>query len=321
MWNSTVTNVGIALLAQWGQGGTLTIDGAKAGTGTVATSQLMAQTNVAGDVHNLSIVKTAEITNGVKYTVQLQAAQSAYIAMQIGIWAHLNSGSSVLIAIYQAEEGNGISVPSTFDMPDFAVRFFAAVEQDNTGDYTATIDTSALVTQGQLDEGLSEKIDIADIINNLTSTATNKPLSAAQGKALDEAKVNIADIVDNLTSTATDKPLSAAQGKALDEAKVNIADIVDNLTSTATDKPLSAAQGKALNDMMPKSATFSITPNASGLIPFTSISPTNIISAISNGYIILPCKNTTGAWRGLVTDTSLNVVTSQPTISVNVLYY
>jgi len=95
---------------------------------------------------------------------------------------------------------------------------------------------------------------IADIVNDLVSTDIDKPLSAAQGKALkdlDDLKVAIADIVNNLTSTDTDKPLSAAQGKVLkdlDDLKVAIADIVNNLTSTDTDKPLSAAQGKVLKD-------------------------------------------------------------------------
>ena len=34
---------------------------------------------------------------------------------------------------------------------------------------------------------VNSKINISDIVNNLTSTATNKPLSAAQGKALNDA--------------------------------------------------------------------------------------------------------------------------------------
>lgn len=34
---------------------------------------------------------------------------------------------------------------------------------------------------------IASKINITDIVNNLTSTATNKPLSAAQGKALNDA--------------------------------------------------------------------------------------------------------------------------------------
>lgn len=39
---------------------------------------------------------------------------------------------------------------------------------------------------GQLYSALSEKVNTSDIVNNLTSTATNKPLSAAQGKAIND---------------------------------------------------------------------------------------------------------------------------------------
>lgn len=72
---------------------------------------------------------------------------------------------------------------------------------------------------------------------------------------------------------------------------------------------------------LPKSATISVTATTAGLIPFTGITPTSIISATSNGYVIIPCKTSTGSWRGVVTDLALNIVTSQPTITVNVLYY
>ena len=56
------------------------------------------------------------------------------------------------------------------------------------------------------------------------------------------------EFVDNLTSTDTDKGLTANQGKTLQDAKVAIASIVDNLTTTTTNVPLSANQGKVLKD-------------------------------------------------------------------------
>lgn len=52
------------------------------------------------------------------------------------------------------------------------------------------------------------------------------------------------DVVDNLTSTATDKPLSANQGRVLNE---NIPAVDDNLASTSTTHALSANQGRVLN--------------------------------------------------------------------------
>lgn len=54
-----------------------------------------------------------------------------------------------------------------------------------------------------------------DIQNNLTSTATDKPLSAYQGKLLNDNKVNTSDIVDDVLTQDTEKPLSANMGYEL----------------------------------------------------------------------------------------------------------
>lgn len=64
-----------------------------------------------------------------------------------------------------------------------------------------------------------------------------------------DTKVSISDIIDNVTSTDVDKPLSANQGrvlKALADTKVSISSIVDSLASTATNQPLSAKQGAVI---------------------------------------------------------------------------
>lgn len=58
---------------------------------------------------------------------------------------------------------------------------------------------------------------VDDIRNTLTSTETNKALSAAMGKKLQDEKLSKTDVVNNLTTTDTSKALSAAQGKALDD--------------------------------------------------------------------------------------------------------
>lgn len=68
-------------------------------------------------------------------------------------------------------------------------------------------------------DGSSEILDESDVIDNLTSTDTDKPLSANQGKHLEDNKIEISDIIDNLTSTDTNKPLSAKQGKVLKDAQ------------------------------------------------------------------------------------------------------
>lgn len=76
--------------------------------------------------------------------------------------------------------------------------------------------------------------------------------SAGSGYSIDliqqDSLVRVADVNNTLTSSSTDKPLSAAMGKKLQDEKLAKTDVVNNLTTTDTSKALSAAQGKALND-------------------------------------------------------------------------
>lgn len=76
--------------------------------------------------------------------------------------------------------------------------------------------------------------------------------STGSGYSIDlieqDSLVRVTDINNTLTSSSTDKPLSAAMGKKLQDEKLAKTDVVNNLTTTDTSKALSAAQGKALND-------------------------------------------------------------------------
>lgn len=63
-----------------------------------------------------------------------------------------------------------------------------------------------------------------------------------------DTSLYVSDINNTLTSSSIDEPLSAAQGKKLNDEKLAKTDVVNNLTTTNTSKALSAAQGKALND-------------------------------------------------------------------------
>lgn len=68
--------------------------------------------------------------------------------------------------------------------------------------------------------------------------------------ALVATKLNVANVVNNLTTTASGYALDARQGKALDDAKLNVANVVNNLTTTTAGNALDARQGKALNDAL-----------------------------------------------------------------------
>lgn len=82
---------------------------------------------------------------------------------------------------------------------------------------------------------------VDDIRNTLTSTETNKALSAAMGKKLQDEKLSKTDVVNNLTTTDTTKALSAAQGEVLNSRfKYNYIPInfsaINNTSDSATIK-------------------------------------------------------------------------------------
>jgi hypothetical protein len=118
-------------------------------------------------------------------------------------------------------------------------------------------DNEITVTRGQEN---STAITITDrpfaVLYGATSKFFTDLLLDVDGKEpADPTILKEADVIDNLTSTDTDKPLSANQGKVLEDGKepadatiLKQSDIVDNLTSTSTTAPLSANQGKTLQD-------------------------------------------------------------------------
>lgn len=84
------------------------------------------------------------------------------------------------------------------------------------------------------------------------------------------------EIVDDLTSTAIDKALSANQGRVLNG---KIPTVENVLTSTSTTNALSAAQGKALNDKISSFTARTTTANTGSIAAGKS---TNSYISISN---------------------------------------
>lgn len=159
MWDqAVVTNAGKALLQQWAGGGTLTIDGAKAGAGAVSQLNLINQTAVTQEKQTLSIISARQVEGGTQFHVQITAPDAGYTAKQIGIYGRLDGGDSTLIALYQDE--SGITVPSKAEMPDFVYAFYATIQGSNTGTLSVTLDTSALVTQATLTAAVAKAGDM-----------------------------------------------------------------------------------------------------------------------------------------------------------------
>lgn len=112
-----------------------------------------------------------------------------------------NSSTVMVASVYVNDEANEL----TLYMNDGDAVYYVGITYSTGGGYSISeIGKFNLISEGS-------------IINVLTSTSSNKPLSAAMGKKLQDEKLSKTDVVNNLTTTDTSKALSAAQGKALND--------------------------------------------------------------------------------------------------------
>lgn len=87
----------------------------------------------------------------------------------------------------QIANGQFVIVKNHSTLPDGVYKATAAIQTDgalSTRNLQADGAGGLNNLQSQVDSLNSNKVNVSDIVNNLTSTAINKPLSAAQGKAL-----------------------------------------------------------------------------------------------------------------------------------------
>lgn len=100
-----------------------------------------------------------------------------------------------------------------------------------TGESGAVVFGKIIKFFNDIKTAVNSKINISDIVNNLTSTATNKPLSAAQGKALNDALGSVSGSAANaqtrLTPQESDNLKYSTRGNGFrltkwDPASINI---------------------------------------------------------------------------------------------------
>lgn len=133
----------------------------------------------------------------------------------------VKNNSTVMVAsVYVNDEANEL----TLYMNDGDAVYHVGITYSTGGGYSISeIGKFNLISEGS-------------IINVLTSTSSNKPLSAAMGKKLQDEKLAKTDVVNNLTTDEASKALSAAQGKALnDKFNGNKISINFSATSNSTD--------------------------------------------------------------------------------------
>lgn len=196
------------------------------------------------------------------------------------------------------------------DNPELFEDAFAVVAAVLTANISSPVDRQSIIYDSG--EGIWTNGDLikGDVgLGNVDNTSdTDKPVSTAQAAAI-ALKVAIADIVDGVISTDTDKPLSANQGKVLKDlidsltttvgtntsnissndsdistlqsSKVNISDIIDTVLSTETDQPLSANQGYVLKGLI-DSLTTTVGTNTSNISTNAGNISTNTTNISSN---------------------------------------
>jgi len=107
-------------------------------------------------------------------------------------------------------------------------------------------DLDTYVTQPDLAEALALKVNILDIVDNLTSVLANVPLSAKQGKVL---KDQIDTIDSLLTSNNINLDTVQELADAIEALQISLPEIlVNDLTTGGVTLALTAEMGKLLND-------------------------------------------------------------------------
>lgn len=151
-----------------------------------------------------------------------------------------------------------------------------ADSDDTTLDQMSEVVAYIKSNKSLIDAITTSKVSVSDIIDNLTTNASNKSLSAAQGVALKAliddittSKVNVSDIINNLTTNLSNKVLSASMGvelkKLIDAIKVpvNLSELAGDTTHrTVTDAEKTAWNNKSTfsgnyNDLTNKPSLFS----------------------------------------------------------------
>lgn len=176
----------------------------------------------------------------------------------------VENNSTVMVAsVYVNGEANEL----TLYMNDGDAVYYVGITYSTGGGYSISeIGKFNLISEGS-------------IINVLTSTSSNKPLSAAMGKKLNDEKLAKTDVVNNLTTTDTTKALSAAQGEVLNSRfKYNYVSInfsaINNTSDSATIKGyMGNIDGNVLVTKLTSGAT--------------------LIDSSSEGWVITPQKVST----------------------------
>ncbi len=256
-------------------------------------------TNATGTQYKSVAVVTTTVTEGVAvaddvfvvgnggvYT-SLKASLDA-LTESFGSKADRNNANQTIVAgIVQASSitKGGVSVATTED-----VASAVGTETTNRQNADTTLQNNIDAEATARANADALKVNISDVVNNLTDTSTNKPLSAYQGKILKDLITSIQTLLasDDTTLDEIQEIVDYIKAnrsliESITAGQVSVSDIIDNLTSAVSNKPLSANQGYILKGLV-DALTSAVTTNTTKLEGIAA-NATKVEGSQTNGNI------------------------------------
>lgn len=211
-----------------------------------------------------------------------------------------------------AEDGNGniaLVAVCTTSSPDTIPQFVLT-----TSVYAFNINLSVSSTQNiTVTASGAGVVFVSDIVNNLTSSETNKPLSAAMGRelALKTSGLSNDNLLDNPFFTINQRGQSSYTTKntySVDRWCIQAGSSTDPSVTVNVDGTITVTNGSGVN------SPFYLTQFVEGTFGdgVTDYTASAIVTAIS-GTVILYCGSGTGQMGVPITRTGITSVTGKPT--------
>lgn len=209
IYNSAViTNTGQALLAQSVAGNDLKFTTVKTSNYTYPSETSLADLttltgikqskNITGaNVYNSRVIKVSAMVDNAGVTAE-------YSINTIGVYATVGTAAEQLFAVITAQEAD--KMPA-FNSRPYSYIYDLNMTMQGASNITVTVNNAGFVNINDLNNALeginaniealeTDKINVSDIVNSLTSSDEDKPLSAAMGTELK-------NYIDNLTKKTT----------------------------------------------------------------------------------------------------------------------
>ncbi len=213
-WTKVITTAGAALVAA-APGKAFNFTQVKCGSTDVAVENLAALTTIPGYVKNLSITSISSSGAIAKLRMQLNNndVASDFQLRLIGIYAKLGtSGTETLFEVLRAETPD--TIPSATNSPNYVNDYLLNVTVQNASSFSATIDSAAYVTVGQMAEVQADITEISSASGNTAEALDTHKLDKANPHGVTASQVGLGN-VDNTADK--DKPISDAAKTALDQ--------------------------------------------------------------------------------------------------------